>query len=156
MPTKLLKNGFTLIELMVVVAIVAITMALVVPALSTTSANNQSDNLALELESDLIFVRNRARTYAITVRMEPVTNWSSGWQILDANDQILRSKSLDSTQVSIVSDQYSAGNPFQVDAKGRVESNGDFTVKSNNCKGNHEHTISINFIGQITKSTGSC
>ncbi|MGB1090566.1 MAG: GspH/FimT family protein, partial [Oceanobacter sp.] len=101
-------------------------------------------------------------THAIQVTLEPVVggNWSTGWFIQDANAQTFRTKGSlanpKSASGTITSTEFSSLNPFTIDARGRVTTTGSFSVEVSGCKGAHAHTISINFVGQITKSAAAC
>lgn len=78
------QQGFTLIELMVVVAVLAVLAALAGPGMGTLIASQRVRSAA----SDLHLAMVRTRTEAIK-RNKPVTlgplggNWSTGWSVID-------------------------------------------------------------------------
>jgi type IV fimbrial biogenesis protein FimT len=53
-------GGFTMIELMIVVALVAIVLALAAPSFTTTLAKNRAQGVASELGTDLQYARSEA------------------------------------------------------------------------------------------------
>lgn len=100
-PFQRAVRGFTLVELMVVLTMVAILATLATPSLRRFAANQMVQNTAHELMLSM----QEARGYAIS-RNRPVTirangdDWTTGWQIfvdtngngtLDAGEQVLSS-----------------------------------------------------------------
>lgn len=103
-----MKNGFTIIELMITILILSIVVAFGVPSFTATIQNNR---LAGQLNT-LISTLNFARSEAVKLGNNTVTmcgsssltscdtsNWESGWLVfrdadgdgaVDAGDQILR------------------------------------------------------------------
>jgi type IV fimbrial biogenesis protein FimT len=59
-PQRLRQAGFTLIELMVVVALVAILLALAAPSFRDTIARNRLEGVASELATDFQYARSEA------------------------------------------------------------------------------------------------
>lgn len=76
------RNGFTLIELMITVAIVGILLVVAIPSFSQTIRNNRLTTNINELVASLNFARSEAvkRNYAVSVR-KTGTYWESGWII---------------------------------------------------------------------------
>lgn len=99
-------KGFTLLELLVVVAIIVITTTLISPKVSTLLTDSQSKQKATELKQALVFSRNSAISMARTVILCPVStngtcgrDWNqqlsvfvdeNGDQTLNGNEQILK------------------------------------------------------------------
>lgn len=76
------RNGFTLIELMVVVAIIAIVTAVAIPAYMTWKPRNQIRSAVSQVQSDL----NRAKMRAVETRRQcRVVFTTNGYQIFDGN-----------------------------------------------------------------------
>ena len=75
-------NGFTLIELMVVVSITAILMAVVVPGFQSLMASQRIKNATYELMSDMTLARSEALKRGRCVRMVAATGgWALGWTV---------------------------------------------------------------------------
>lgn len=87
------QRAFTLIELMTVVAVMAITLTLVVPSFRQTIMDNALTTQANEFVTALNIARSEAvkRGEAVTVASKSgTTNWQSGWTITDSNGTLLR------------------------------------------------------------------
>lgn len=100
-------NGFTLIELMIVMAILGILVSVVTPYLRTYVSNTASNSLSNTLLIDIMYARNHAITNETIVKMIPTgaadegvslfepnaagVNWAQGWIIFeDDNDNDVR------------------------------------------------------------------
>lgn len=86
--------GFTLIELMFVVALVAVLLSIGAPALQTMVINNRISTAAGDLMADLTFARataiSRTQRVGLCASSDQATcngtSWSQGWVIyVDAN-----------------------------------------------------------------------
>lgn len=76
--------GFTTIELMIVVAIVAILAGLAAPSFSAMIAKHRAKNIGLELFSSLLRTRSEALVRNTNVTLSPVGgNWANGWSLPD-------------------------------------------------------------------------
>lgn len=84
------QGGFTLLELMVTVSVLAILTTVAVPAYSNLIANQRAKAAALDLYTDLIRSRSEAlkRRSSITLQASS-TVWESGWLVADASSATL-------------------------------------------------------------------
>ena len=77
-------RGFTMVELMIAVAIAAILALLAAPSLSALVARHQARSVASELYFSLAKARSEAVTRNANVSVSPKAgNWQNGWQIAD-------------------------------------------------------------------------
>jgi type IV fimbrial biogenesis protein FimT len=86
-------RGFSAVELMVTVALLAVVATLAVPALQTLLQNNRAAAIANDLVSAIRLARSEAVTRAQQVTLCPSTdgtscanstNWASGWLVRNA------------------------------------------------------------------------
>lgn len=99
-------NAYTLIELMIIIAIIGILLAIVTPNLRSYISNSSSNSLSNTLLIDIMFTRNHAISKKKIVKMIPTgvadsgisifspnsagVNWAQGWTIFeDDNDNDL-------------------------------------------------------------------
>lgn len=100
-------NGFTLVELIIVVAITGILLAVAVPSMRTYIANSAANSLSGTVLIDIMYSRNHAITNSKFVKMIPTgaadtgasifipnstgVNWAQGWAIFvdDNNDNVI-------------------------------------------------------------------
>lgn len=93
--------GFTVIELMVAVAIAAILAALAAPSFSQLIANQKAKSVASDLFSSMAKARNEAIARNSNVTLAQKTGgWQQGWQISDANNAVLDDRSATSNVFS--------------------------------------------------------
>ena len=79
---KALNAGFTLIELMVVVTVLAMLATSAAPSFSAFLASLQVKAVAYDLGSDLLLARNEALKRNATVRVSPIgSDWTGGWKV---------------------------------------------------------------------------
>ena len=107
-------NGFTLVELMIVLAIVGILITLIMPGMRAYLSNSASDSLSNTLYIDIMYARNHAITQEVAVIMVPLgsdpdpdnadaadtgvstftpnssgVNWGWGWRIIEVDGDAL-------------------------------------------------------------------
>ncbi|MBX3658659.1 MAG: GspH/FimT family pseudopilin [Ramlibacter sp.] len=76
--------GFTLLELMVAVAIVALMVSLAGPGMSGLVAAQRVRTMASDFHQELVRTRSEAIKRNVNVTLSPMgSNWGAGWSILD-------------------------------------------------------------------------
>ncbi len=90
-PKQKCQQGLTLLELMVVVAIMAILMALAAPSFRKSIDNNRMLTAVNSLATGISLTRAEAIRRGAQVTMSSIgSNWASGWDIKDAGGTLIK------------------------------------------------------------------
>ena len=84
--------GFTAVEAIVTVAVLAILLAAAGPSLATLVSAQQVKNAGFDVSSTLITARSEALTRNVSITVAPVApdNWALGWVVTDDGGNVLR------------------------------------------------------------------
>ena len=126
--SKLKSAGFTLIELMVTVAIVAILASIALPSFQSMIRNAQTRNAAEAITNGLQKARGEA--VARNANVEFVLGVDSSWQVKLPSSTVLESRisaegSADTTVVALAADLTTAATKATFNSFGRVVANAD-------------------------------
>lgn len=84
-------SGFTIVEALVVIAVLALLLGLAGPALSGMVAAQQLKNASFDLAASLTLARSEALTRNVPVTIDPVAgDWARGWIVTEAGGTVLR------------------------------------------------------------------
>ncbi|MBC7513461.1 MAG: GspH/FimT family pseudopilin [Herminiimonas sp.] len=76
------NRGFTLVELMVAVTIVAIFMGIAMPSFTTLTGRIKAKSVASELHATLLKARSEALMRNVSIEVRPKSgNWKNGWTV---------------------------------------------------------------------------
>ena len=113
-------RGFTLVEMMTVVSILAVMLGILAPSFSGFLAAQQAKSLTYDLTSDLMLARNEALKRNVTVSISRAgSGWEQGWTVSTvATAEQLSRRNASAQAVSI------SGAPASIrfDPNGRVSS----------------------------------
>ena len=150
------SDGFTLLELMVTMAIVGIAAAIAVPSLSNMINNSRAERVTELFELDLKFSRSHAISRADIVRISPRNgDIANGWQIVaEGSGDILRQRGALDEGVTIIS--ANGLNSVAFTATGQIEATDTITVRTSGCTGNEDKQFSLMISGQIAITELAC
>ncbi|MGB0965001.1 MAG: GspH/FimT family pseudopilin [Litorivicinus sp.] len=88
------SQGFTLVELLVVLGVVAIIMGFAAPSFAPIIGEQSARAAAQHLMSDMVFARGEAARHNRRVQMVPTSgDWALGWQVVRVEDnEVLRTQ----------------------------------------------------------------
>lgn len=151
-------RAFTLVELMIVIAIIGVMMAVATPSFRTYNVNSMADNAHKALLQDIKFGRNTARDIGTSVEIFPREgNWNKGWIVNEIGGAPLRVHGT-VEQAVITSSNYNDqdGSRLTFDERGRASRVGSFEIRTTGCTGDRNRNIDINVMGQARTTTLTC
>lgn len=169
-----MKNrGFTLIELMVTLAIMVVMLSWAVPSFRTIIQNNRITTQANEFLSAISIARSEAIKRGVSVSLCSSTDqatcsgaatWENGWIVfsdgtgvpgaLDGTDTILRVGQAYEGASTLAA---AGGAPtLSFDPAGRALAASTFTLSTPDCKGNEIRTITIALTGRAAVTRTAC
>ncbi len=163
------SRGFTLIELMVTIAVLAIALAVTVPSFREFVRRNHLAAATNNVASALALARSEAVKRATRVTVAPSSNWTSGWQVFvddpvtgtvgvyDAGETLLRVYEPSGSSSAAISLDDSSGGyvsylPTGVSDVNGSAGSGDFEV----CIEGTSRVISIINTGRVSTAPGTC
>lgn len=148
-------KGFTLIELMVTIAIAAILIAIAMPSLSNISASNALKSTTRDLVSTI----NTARAQSISTRtdilIEPAAGgWGDGWSITYEDSAAEETQDY-APRPGVTVSRIDSNDAMTFLSRGGLQGGqAEFTV----CHGDLEkgRNISVSFLGKVTSDDEDC
>ncbi|MBS0287752.1 MAG: GspH/FimT family pseudopilin [Proteobacteria bacterium] len=171
------KHGFTLIELMVTISILAIVMLLAIPDFTSTIKRNTISNMSNDLITSLNYARSEAIKRGVSVSVCATqdanygacgSSWNLGWLIFvnptggstltnTATAPLLKIQKITDQNATIavapnvgITTYNSSGFPATATA------NVNFTIKSTGCTGDAGRIISISATGRPSSASTNC
>lgn len=159
-------GGFTLVELMVTVAIIGIVAAVAVPAMQSMIMSSRLNGAAEELTSAVQVARSEATRRNATVRLCPTGDGStcsstaawSRWIIVGRDNA---SGSMEVIRDEAVSGAYQVTGPadgIRFRPSGLIDTSSVMTVCTDASASNNQRVLTVNLGGTITmtKTSGAC
>lgn len=100
MPPRRHMQGFTLIEAMIVLVLLAVAAGMAMPNLTRLAALNHVETQAQTLHSLLQFARSEAVVHRASIRL---SNTADDWVVTHEDDRVLRQETFNSGQAAITS-----------------------------------------------------
>lgn len=156
------SRAFTLIELMITLAILAILLAIAAPSFRDTIQNNRTQTIANDLTTALQFARSEAVKRGVRVDIcrraanacADAVDWGNGWLVKVNGGDVLR-------VWEAVGDRDSVSGPnetltYRPNGLLTKATDSAFTVAFDNCTGKPQYTIALTATGRVTSTKGTC
>lgn len=166
------QRGFTLIELMLAVAVLSILVGIGVPAYNDTIRNNQISATGADLITALTLARNEAMKRSLRVSVcasanqtscAASTDWSNGWIVFSDDFGTAGVIEPGDTPIQVWSAppggvRITAGDNRAVSftARARLQTAQKFTVTKKGCSANQQRQIDVSLAGRIGLTRQAC
>ncbi|WP_211343687.1 GspH/FimT family pseudopilin [Neptunomonas concharum] len=155
------NRGFTLIELMVTVAVLVILITVAIPSFINLIQNSRSAALANSVVTALNYARSEAVKRNTNVEFCAGTNRTTcagaltdGWNVQLSDTELLRSWDAPDAGAVITKD---VAGVITFTGSGRLNTGAvTLTTKYNNCTGDRSRTIRINASGRVSVTRTAC
>jgi type IV fimbrial biogenesis protein FimT len=144
--------GFTLVELMTVMAIAGILAALAGPSFSEMIARQRLRTGAFDLVGDLLLARSEAIKRGVNVTVTPGSTWAKGWTVDDAG--AVRISQRDAFGAGITSPSGATAVTF--DRNGRSAGTTAIELSSPKTDDNSARCVTVQPSGRASASKGKC
>lgn len=119
-PSHLTQKGFTAIELMVVVSIVAILTALAAPSFTPLFERWRVRSAADELTSTIYYVRSEAIKRGGGLTIEALGGWGDGWRVVHTRGGVAANRQTSPAASKVAMTQSSATSTLYADRWGMI------------------------------------
>ena len=152
---KLRARGFTLIELVTTITVMAILAGLALPSFSAFIANQRIRNVSFDLMAAITLARSQAVTRNTNVSLQRVgTEWDGGWRVTDGTLRFHDQEAY--KNLSITDSQGLGAITYGKDGR-TVTASTKFTIApSPEVSGVSSRCVSIGLSGVPSSSTGAC
>lgn len=147
-------RGFTLVELMTVVSILAVMLGILAPSFSDVLASQQAKALTYDLMADLMLARNEALKRNASVSITAAgSGWVQGWSVATvATAQQLSQRNATALAVTVNAPSTS----IRFDPNGRVSSPVGPPVRITIGGGSNYRCVELDPSGRVRSAHGAC
>lgn len=155
-----ITRGFTLIELMVTIAVLAIAIAIAVPSFTSVIQSNRTTSLNQEMLGAIQLARSEAvkrRKDVIICRTENQsvcangTNWAAGWLVREVGGDVVK---VWDPVAGMALTGPNTGVVFH--SSGMAEAVASFTATTSSCTSGSKYTIDVSLTGSATTNKTGC
>ena len=154
-------RGFTLVELMITIAILAIVLSIAAPSFRDILLNNRINTAAQELQAAVQIARSEAVKLKQTVTVcaanddfdacEKTTDWTQGWLLILKDNEVLK--------IWTVSDGLNITGPedgIVVKGSGMLGVAVEISAQKKSCSSGVKQTVKVGLTGIVKMEKGSC
>lgn len=149
-----LSAGFTLVELVVTIAVVGILAAIATPSFSAMIANSKAKGIATDLYFDLAKTRSEAVKRNMDVTLSPSDDgWKKGWTIYPSNqeDNVLEDHSISGANVSV-----SGPGSVKYNSSGRIGGSVSFEIEATVGSASANACVTVSLSGLPNVKNSAC
>ena len=152
-----LSRGFTLIEMLVTLAIFAVLLMIAIPSMRPFLQSQSVKNASMDINSTVALARSEAikRNATVDVTANSATDWSQGWVVSQTTPAATIRKQPALGNIVITS----SSGCFSFDGNGRMTSTGStFTIKPVNKAGSQPLclTVTVGSTGRVESTKVTC
>lgn len=145
-------TGFTLVELMIVIAVVGVLSTMSIGGFQWLTKNQRAKNASFELFATLTLARSEAIKRNGNVTVTPASGgWQNGWTVTSAGGEILR------RQAALAGITITGGPATAVYARtGRSSATASFQIDVGTSVSEHVRCLKIELSGMPRTVRGAC
>ncbi len=145
-------QGFTLIELVVTLAVIGVLFAIAAPNLTTTIQGNRLSGQYNDMRGDFAFARNLAitRNVAVTISSNGGTDWSNGWEVVAPSG----TARISNTANNVVISSAIASLTYSPDGTANITAPTTFTICDDRV-GPFGKELNVIFSGRVNLTSGA-